>query len=72
MTSYKKGICCGCQSEVAIQPCGLPRQEERERGFDDDDINMTYGTSIDFVVVEHSFFGEHCEGSGQIPQVIVN
>ena len=71
MISYKSGICCVCQCAVPLQPSPIPRQQELDRGLDDWDINREYGESINYVVIDHIFYGQKCDGSGQIPQALI-
>ena len=71
MLAYREGICCACQCVVPIDPSSAPRDEERERGIEDWEINLIYGGAIDFIVVQHDAYGVPCEGSGQIPQVVL-
>lgn len=66
----KYGMCCGCEAKQPLVRSSSARQEERERGFDDWEIDQQYGESIDYIVASHDFYGSHCDGSGQIPQVI--
>ena len=70
-TRPPKGICTGCQEQQSIRRSSTPRQEEKERGMEDCEIDQTYGDTINFVVEPHDFHGEPCDGSGQIPQALV-
>jgi hypothetical protein len=65
------GICCVCEEKQSIIYSPLPRQEEKDRGLDNFEINMTYGENINFIVEPHDFYGQPCSGSGQIPQFIL-
>lgn len=65
------GICCTCQQEVPIYTSYIPRNEERERGLEDFEIDMQYGPSIDYLCESHHPWGELCEGTGQIPQFVL-
>lgn len=67
-----RGICTCCQAEVPIYASSLARKEEEDRGYDQREIDMTYGESINYLVEQHDFYGELCEGSGQIPQAVLN
>jgi hypothetical protein len=66
------GICCVCQQKVNISTSSEPRQQEYDAGHDDNSIDMTYGDEINYVCDAHDFYGEHCDGSGQIPQFFAN
>ena len=66
-----KGICPVCQGVQEIEFSPVPRQQEEARGLEWEDIEMTYGDDINYVVVPHVFYGVDCEGSGQIPQGII-
>jgi hypothetical protein len=72
MVTHKKGICSVCQSEVPINHSSIPSDEERKRGMEDYEISMTYGENINFICIDHEFYGEKCDGSGQIPQFIIS
>ncbi len=73
--SVKLGICCVCQEKVLIEASSLARDELSERYgsdyYDEWFIDQWYGDSINFLVVEHKFYGERCDGSGQVPQVVL-
>lgn len=66
-----QGICAVCGQEVALERSFIPRQDERDRGFDDWEIDMTYGESINYLVITHEICEVLCEGSGQIPQTVI-
>ena len=69
--NYKKGLCCGCQSVVPVQPSTLAVEECLDKGIEEWELEQTYGNSIRYIVIDHTFYGEHCDGSGQIPQVVI-
>lgn len=57
-----RGICCDCQLEHPVRP--------NNHGidiFDDEDDAVD-----EWVMDDHDAFGSHCEGSGTVPQAIVN
>lgn len=71
-----QGICTVCQSPVAIRSSPVPLQELMQQShsddlFADDEIRRTYGDSINYLCDTHDAFGQHCEGSGLIPQVVL-
>ena len=70
--TIKTGICCVCQSRIPINKSSLPREEELAH-YDNDEffVDMQYGDCINYVMIDHDFFGEKCSGSGQIPQFLV-
>ncbi len=69
-TRTKQGVCSVCECAVPLQPSSAALIAEHERGYDDWMINREYGDAINYICVDHTFYGEHCEGSGQIPQVV--
>lgn len=65
MVTFTKGICCGCHSPVPIVPSPIPRLE-----VDSDYPELEYGESINYICVDHDFYGATCDGSGQMPQAV--
>lgn len=66
MVNIKKGLCCGCQE---IVPVTESRQVAEETSFDREWGFM--GDEGRFVCISHTFYGEPCDGSGQVPQCLV-
>lgn len=66
-----RGICCGCQSPVDLQYSSLPLHQLLELGQDEEEIHREYGDSISYVCVSHDAWGERCDGSGLVPQVVL-
>lgn len=67
-----KGICCGCQGSVEL--VSAQRRELSLVDYTDDQISdecRWLGESVDYLVIEHEFCGERCDGSGQVPQVVL-
>jgi hypothetical protein len=71
MVKWRKGICCGCQTQVPLTESDIPRQQELDNGMDDWSIDRMYVDAVGFLCVEHEAWGERCEGSGQVPQVVL-
>lgn len=65
------GVCCSCQSAHEVQKSSAPRHELNNMGEDDQDIDHTYGDSINYVMAPHDFCGMPCEGSLDIPQTLI-
>ena len=65
------GICSCCEQKVCIERSPIPRQQELDMGYEDFEISMTYGESINFICSPHDCWGVPCEGSGQIPQAVI-
>ncbi len=71
MVTFKSGVCCACQSVVPLTRSEIPLQQELARGWDREMCEMEYGDSIHYICVSHEFYGEPCEGTGQIPQCVL-
>lgn len=66
-----QGICCGCQSPQDIQLSNLPANQMADLGWDAEDMDRCFGDDHRYVVMEHDFHGQRCDGSGLVPQAII-
>jgi len=65
-----QGICCSCQCVVPVRSSSRGRLELLEIGQENEDIDLHYGESINYVCAEHNAFGPRCEGVGMVPQTV--
>ena len=66
-----KGICSVCQTVQPIVNSPTPSMQMEKLGYDDYEMERQFGESIYFLVVSHEFYGEHCDGSNQIPETVL-
>jgi hypothetical protein len=66
-----RGVCTGCQCLVSVRFSTAPRLEMKNVGYNDWDLDMQFGESINYLCSEHDFCGERCDGSTLCPQAIV-
>jgi hypothetical protein len=63
----REGVCCSCQSIRPIVPKGFSPG-------DDDDLSLLppeEGEAAGWVMAIHDAFGSNCEGSGTMPQAVL-
>lgn len=62
----QKGVCCECQG---VNPVRIGREKGADlyEGFDDFEYELGQ-----YVMDSHDAFGQFCEGSGTMPQVLVS
>jgi hypothetical protein len=63
-----KGVCCTCQAVHPLVTSSLPSYQMRELLGGDDDFD--FGDSINYVMAEHDFCGQRCEGVNMCPQTV--
>lgn len=64
----KEGVCCECQKVNPLRPSNAnPDGEDNPftRIPDDDEVES-------WVMDTHEAFGSHCNGSGTMPQAVLN
>lgn len=67
-----KGVCTVCQSVKEVSRSSLAVQQLiDDLGYEEEDLAREYGEEIHYLVDEHEFCGQRCDGVGQIPQVLV-
>lgn len=59
-----RGICSVCQSEQSLR---LSKKDENEY----DDFDDSWESDYLQVVDTHDFYGEQCDGSGQVPEIVL-
>jgi hypothetical protein len=68
----KQGVCCTCQITVdLVSAHGRIFREMSEHGYEQEDVLREFGESAYYLCAEHDSFGERCEGSNMVPQVIL-
>lgn len=66
-----QGICTVCQSPQNVHQSQVPMQQMVELGEEEEDMLFLFGDPILYLVDSHDCCGEHCEGSGLVPQTIL-
>jgi len=61
------GICSVCEEKVSIERSAVPSSQLDKLGYADWE-KAEFGESLFYICLPH---GEPCEGSGQIPQVVL-
>ena len=65
------GICPVCQTKQVVTPSATPLNELLTLGCDREEIDREFGDTICYILAKLESFGEHCGGSGQVPQAVV-
>ena len=71
MNQTRQGICPVCQSKQLVSSSSAPRHDYREIGWDDEEIDRCHGEEVNFVLISHDFYGQPCEGGGQMPEAVL-